>query len=391
CGDPLYRDARGSAVSERAVILHDLQNPGGGFTDAEYADFAKTFDELVYPTVVANFGEPTDIDRNGRVVILFTSAVNELASAQASSYVAGFFYARDLFPKANTPALSRCEASNEAELLYMMTPDPLGSVKGNVRSKRFVRDRTVAVLGHELQHLINASRRLRVVGSEQWNEEFWLNEGLSHIAEELLFYAATGLEPRREITGARVRGAVRESFERYQWVNSARYAAYLRDPAGASAFSGPDLANRGASWAFLRYAADRRAGDDPTLWRRLVDTHAIGYANLAAALGVSPITWMHDWAVSFYTDDFIPVEPRFRQPSWNFRSVLPTLGNGVNSYPLRVDHVVQRSPAYQGTLVAGGAGILRFSVPAGGRAHFRTTSGGAAPPSHLRLTLVRTW
>src|SRR5690606_30901546 len=189
CSDPWHREVRVAAVSERAVILHDQVNPAGGFTDAEYRQFAKLFDELVYPTVVENFGEPTDIDGNGRILIVFTSAVNQMTGPEETEYVAGFFYARDLFPKSRTPPLGSCAASNSAELIYMMTPDPGGAIHRNVRPKRFVAERTPSVLGHELQHLVSASRRLRVVGTGDWNEEFWLNEGLSHIAEELLFYA----------------------------------------------------------------------------------------------------------------------------------------------------------------------------------------------------------
>lgn len=392
CTEPRERRARVAAVSDRAVILDDVLNPVGRFTDAEYAAFAESFDDLVYPTVTRNFGDPTDIDGNGKILIVFTTAVNQMTKERAQSYTAGFFYARDLFPKRDTPPLGACAASNEAELLYMITPDPSGTVNRNVRTKRSVADRTVGVLAHELQHLINASRRLRVVGGDQWSEELWLNEGLSHIAEELTFYAAAGLAPGGELTGPRIRGSAFTAFERYQGVNMSRYSSYLRKPYGSSPLHGTDLENRGASWSFLRYAADRAVpGGEAGLWRRIVDSKTVGYANLAGALGASPLSWMHDWAVSLYTDDFIPVHARFRQPSWNFRSVLPTLASEVSAYPLRVDHLRDTSTEFEGMLVPGGAALIRFSLPPGGRVRLDTTSGGAAPPSDLRLTLIRTW
>jgi hypothetical protein len=46
---------------------------------------------------------------------------------------------------------------------------------------------------------------------------------------------------------------------------------------------------RGASWAFLRYAADQENGPDATFFRSLVDGGEAGLANLRAALPVDPI------------------------------------------------------------------------------------------------------
>ena len=76
-------------------------------------------------------------------------------------------------------------------------------VNGNVRSMADVRQSTGGVRGHEFQHLISASRRLYVNDASEF-EETWLNEGLSHIAEELLFYSASGLAPRQNITLAQL-------------------------------------------------------------------------------------------------------------------------------------------------------------------------------------------
>lgn len=43
--------------------------PAGGFTRADWEAFAAAMDTLVYPVDVLNFGEPTDIDGNGRVFL----------------------------------------------------------------------------------------------------------------------------------------------------------------------------------------------------------------------------------------------------------------------------------------------------------------------------------
>lgn len=391
CTAPDHRTARVVAVSQRAIILAEDGNPSGGFTTSEYEEFAAAFDRDVYPTLVRNFGEPTDIDGNGRVMILFTRAVNELTSRGSDSYVAGFFFARDLFPATASGGFQSCPASNEGELLYLLVPDPTGSVNGNPRSKEDVGARTVGVIAHELQHLINASRRLRVLGRELWSEQFWLNEGLSHIAEELLFYATTPFGPGESITPNRLRGTVGATarFNEFQSSNFARVILHLEAPETASPLSGNGLATRGAVWNFLRYVADRYPGDEATLWRSLIDSEETGYSNLRTALGSSPMTWMHDWAVSLYAADIAPVPQRFAQESWSLRSLIQAMSTSSGVYPLKVDRLVDGSSAMSADLVAGGATYVHFSAPRSGSVRIEIRSGGATPPDQLRFTILR--
>src|SRR6185436_17623230 len=87
CAEPHMADARVVAVSDAAIIVEDLGNPGGGFSDDEYRAMARTIDTLVYPMDTAAFGVPTDIDGNGRVVVLFTKAVNALTPRNAAGIV----------------------------------------------------------------------------------------------------------------------------------------------------------------------------------------------------------------------------------------------------------------------------------------------------------------
>src|SRR5205807_6994145 len=85
-----------------------------------------------------------------------------------------------------------CPGSNVAELINLFVPD-------NVTPKPVVAARIVETMSHEFQHLINAARRLCINKSAAISEERWLNEGLSHIAEELTFYKESGLSPRQNI------------------------------------------------------------------------------------------------------------------------------------------------------------------------------------------------
>lgn len=391
CANPRMRTGKVVAVGTRSVVLADVENPAGGLTDAEYASFAAGFDTLVYPAVTGAFGEPGDVDRNGRVVIFYTRAVNELTNAGSGSYVGGYFHPRDLFPTRDREGLSACAASNVAEMFYMLVPDPSGTVNGNVFSRELVLQTSLGTIAHEFQHLINASRRLYVIGTTHWSEQVWLNEAMSHVAEEVLFYRASGLSPRQNLGPPQIQGNARvlNAYRTYMDQNIRRYEKYLEDPESqspydAGAADANDLPTRGAGWAFLRYAADRRGGSDGELWRALIDGSTTGFANLQQALGTDPRPWVRDWTVSVFTDDAVPaVDARFTQPSWRFRSF-------YNGFPLRTRRLT--GPGSLEMVVKSGSGaFVRFGVLPATVATLTGRSTATDPlPSSVYLTVVRT-
>ncbi|HEX7827078.1 MAG TPA: hypothetical protein VF477_19405, partial [Mycobacterium sp.] len=203
CATADMRTFRVEAVGSQAIVLADTANPMNGFMRDDYERFAARFDTLVYPVDVLNFDAPSDIDSNGHVAILVTRAVNELTPANADAFVGGFFHPRDLFPRTQSPTFDVCPTSNEGEMFYMMVPDPGGTVNGNQFRRGFVDTLTTSILAHEFQHLINAGRRMYVNNATEF-EEIWLNEGLSHQAEELLFFQETGYKPRLRLGSASV-------------------------------------------------------------------------------------------------------------------------------------------------------------------------------------------
>jgi hypothetical protein len=398
CSEPDYRTGRVVAVSNRALVVADTANPINGFTDADYQHVAATFDTLVYPVNVAAFGAPADVDGNGRSLIFYTRAVNEMTPRNAGYVVGGFFYGRDLFPQQNDPNFGgACAGSNLAEMFYMLVPDPTGVVNGNTRPVNYVRGTTVGVLAHEFQHLISASRRLYLVpgvSGTNWSEVAWLNEGLSHISEELLFYHRAQRQPRTNIGGEALAAPLRAAYLEFQDSNLGRYGEWLKGPERNSTHDAADnddadLATRGASWAFLRYAADRRNGDDNQLWYSLVNNSTVGFTNLRSRLGAEPIQWMRDWAVAVYTDDTgLNVPAVFRQPSWNFRSLYTA---EIGRYPL-LTRPLNTGQTTTVTLVGGGASYLRAAVAGGRNASVAVAAGaaGAALPGNLTVTVVRT-
>lgn len=388
CSSPDYRDARVVAVSERAIVAVDVSNPAGGLSDAEYNHVAATFDTLVWKVNTRSFGMPTDIDQNGRSIIFYTSAVNALTPANSDGgYVAGFFFSRDLFP-ATGP--NSCPGSNFAEMFYMLTPDPTGSINGNRFSRDLVLKSTIGTTAHEMEHLINASRRIYLTDATDF-EENWLDEGLAHIAEEQVFYESSGLAPGSNIDSLAVLQSprTRNAANLFLLDNLVRYWLYLESPTEESLL-GVDtkLETRGAIWSFLRYAADRKGGSSEAFFKALVDSPRTGVPNLAGVLGEDPIDLMQSWTVSVYMDDLgTPGAPeRFSQKSWNMRSLIGFFNDG--EFPLEVLALGTSGSTTVG-LKGGGAAFITVESPPGRQGIVRATADNRTPPDALRISVVR--
>jgi len=392
CTSITNRTGRVAAVSARAIVVADTGNPTGGFTDADYSRFAMAYDTLIVPVEDANFGTPTDIDANGKVVIFFTRSVNALSAADGSSMVAGYFHPRDLLPQYYS-GQAYCPSSNEREMFYMPVPDPDGVVNGNKMSVGLVDSLTIGTLAHENQHLVNFGRRL-YVNNAYTDEEPWLNEGLSDIAEELVFYRAAGLAPRQNIGGDRFGTQPFDGlFSMYMAPNFSRLAVFLGDPQSYSPYSSNfDAGTSGAMWMFLRYAADHSASAESDLWLRLTNSPAGGFDNLFNVLGGDLGAMLDAWSVSVYTDDDTSgIDAMYAQPSWNFRSAYPALPTAAQAYPLLgAVHVLSDDVPATLSLRGGGSAYLQFSVVAGKEAAIRLTSNGWMPPGALWATIVRT-
>jgi hypothetical protein len=392
------RGVRIAAVSNWAVIVSDTANPAGGFTDAEYQSIAAQFDTLVTPVDTAAFGSPTDIDGNGKVVIVYTRTVNELTPRGSNSYVGGLTTSRDLFPTSTTAGFSGCAASNVGEMFYMLAPDSAGAVNGNVRSKSFVMGVTVGTIAHEYQHLINAARRLYILrqGGSSWQEEVWLNEGLSHIAEELVYYRSSRNTARSNLTPTTIRGsqAQVDAFNSFQLANYGRYRSFLSASSSTSPYTDDDdLATRGAIWSFLRYAADRLGSSDGTLWHRMVNAGSTGLSNLQSALGVDQAGLtglLRDWATSVYADDLVTgLGESYSQASWNWRALYQGLFAQPQIFPVAGTSLTDAT-AWPSSLLGGAATVGRFSVAAGVNALVRSTApGGAALVAPITLSVIR--
>jgi hypothetical protein len=386
CTNAQPRGGRVVAVGGKAIVVADTLNPSGGYTSTDYQSIATTFDTLVDAVDTRNFGQPSDIDGNGHVILFFTSAVNALTPRNADYYIGGFFYSRDLFPTTANASADACASSNVAEMFYLLVPDPTGTINGNKFSKSFITSTTISTTAHEYQHLINASRRMYVNSAAEDFEETWLDEGLAHVAEELLFYARAGLTSRLDLDATAIRrSAIAVSaFNDDQSANYGRLEEYLLDPSGNSPYADNDsLATRGATWAFLRYAVDRQSVSESTIWSQLVNSTTTGMANLQRVFGGDVTSLFRDWSTSLLLDGVNGADARYLEPSWNYRSLYSALRTD-GTYPLKTTSLVDGTPASV-TIAGGSAAYLRFAVSAG-----RTGSvSWGALPTGVQLTVVR--
>lgn len=239
-----------TVVEDTAVV--------GGLDAAYFSELLDEIEEIAWPVDSAYFGEPFDIDDNGSVIVLVTGEVNRLGAA-------GFFTRSDL------SARDECPASNEGEVLWVVAPDPNRRFGADVIPIGLVESRLPGVVAHELQHLIHAERRIFEAGGDFESVDLlWLNEAMSHIAEEVSGFYRGGLA-----TGANLDFAdlgdpqVRTTFDRYHVGNFRFLQSYFRETAGVPALADRPVSRgelgraRGFGYLFLRWIADRYAAGGP--------------------------------------------------------------------------------------------------------------------------------
>ena len=334
-----YVTVRGAikAVGRRVQIALDVNSPAG-FTNNDFTSIATEFDDLIYRTDTLWFGSPTDINRDSRITILYSPEVNKFTPRGSSSYIGGFFWGGDLFTQADWQSAGQtCPQTNEQEIFYLLTADPAGAF-GDARSTGLVRQTTRGTIAHELQHMINQ-------GIRQFNEDAdpfevdWLNEALSHFAEEAVGRASRNFTDFQSLSFTDVR-ANTEDYAAYFQQNLARFSTWLARPDTSSPISSradQDLAPRGAGWALLRYTADQFApGNARQFFRRLVAGPRSSVTNLSQKAGVPFDHIISGWLVANYTDNLgiNGLDARYSYTSWNMRDAVAGAMGGT--YPLRV-------------------------------------------------------
>ena len=304
-------------VGAHILMYVDVDQPPGALTDTDIRTFGDLFDRTLYDLDVRAFGSESDIDGNGRIIFLLTPVVNALTAASdcsALGFITGFHYGLDLLPsQAN---------SNRGEIFYALVPD-IGGTRSCEHTLADVERLVPATFVHEFQHMISFGQHVIARGASF--ETLWLNEGLSHIAEELAgkYFEAKFPPPSGR---ADVNQLFPDSAQGYLTPNMRNAQRFLSTPGATSvtANSGSgSLAERGATWLFLRWLGDQKG---ESIYGRLVQTSRTGVANVEDRSGETFAGLFGDFAAAVYTDS-IPgvarasVPPRLRFTSRNFRQI----------------------------------------------------------------------
>jgi hypothetical protein len=365
-------------VGQHAAIYVDDAVPANGFTPTDLSQIGQQFDADLYPVDHTALGSESDIDNNGVVIILLTPKVNALIGKPdcQTSFVTGFFFGADIDP------LFRARYNN-GEVFYGFVPDPLGQVSC-AYSKTLVRRAIVVTFIHEFQHMISYNQHVLVRGGT--TEILWLNEALSHLAEELggRHYDSLGMDTTAS-----------------QFLIGDLYNAgkYLMNPSAVAMVTDSppgDLPQRGGAWLFVRYLTDRFGTQ--TTPHALVNTSLRGAANVAQVAGVAFPTLLGRWALAVYTSDLsgftAPAELRYE--NWHFRTTFADLHTQSptdfpRTFPLVPAAATSGTVAVTGTLRSGSGSYVLVTQPAGGAAFtltLRSVTGfpsGASP----QLAVVR--
>jgi len=354
--------ARPSYVGDHIALYVDVDQPPGAFTDAELRTFGNLFDRTLYDLDVRAFGSESDIDANGHVIVLMTPVVNALTSASecsAQGFITGFQYGLDLLPTQQN--------SNRGEIFYALVPD-VGGTRSCEHTKADVERLVPATFVHEFQHMISFSQHVLARGGA--SETLWLNEGLSHVAEELAgkTYEAKFPPPAGRTDPNQL---FPDSAQGYLTPNMRNAQSFLQRPGGTSVSSltgSGTLAERGASWLFLRWLGDQKG---ESIYGRLVQTGRTGVANVEDKANETFASLFGDFATAVYTDSLPGIErtrvpSRLRLTSRNLRQIFKRFAD--------IDQT-GKTPVFPFTPIAFAAGErVNGTVVQGSMAYYQLTT-----------------
>ncbi len=377
-----------------AIYLDNNLPSGAGYAPGEITSVGQLFDQYLYPIDTLNFGRESDIDSNGVVKVLLTPAINKLSPncTASGSVILGYFFANDLTNQPN---------SNKGEVFYSIVPDPNNTTCRI--SKNFASFNLAPTFIHEFQHMISFNQHALLRGGA--SEDTWLNEGLSHYAEELggrLIPDTTGQPPGHTYT----QFAGSDFQNAYEYLANPEASALIESDQSNGA-----LTERGANWLMVRWLADQFGtatdnkaaltvkGTDFT--RKLVQTSLFGSTNVAAQTGDQFPDLVTLWQMANYLDDlpgFVPADPRLQYQNLNLRAQFASLNAQdptffANPYPLVPDSTKTGAYQHTGTLQQGSGRHVRIIQAAGARAvQFKLTdqTGNAVTTAIVpRVGLVR--
>jgi hypothetical protein len=379
------------AVGQRLAVFIDTLAPANGLTQSDLDGLIALFDTRLYALDTTAFGRESDINQDSVVIVLMTNVVNRLVTAAEcdanGAYVAGFFLGADIDPLYATDG-----RLNHAEVFYSIVPDPSGTLSCAHSVSQVTRFVPITFV-HEFQHMISYNQHVLV--RRRNAEQLWLNEALSHYAEELGGRSFLDQGDNQTFTDY----VIGDLYNAYNFLEEPG-DHFLMPRIGIGT-----LEERGAQWLFVRYLVDQVATDNTrpawdVVTRRLVQTGDTGASNVQAVAGTPFATVVGRWALTNWVDDHptFPAPAALTYKSWNFRSTFAQL-NAQNptrfptAFPLVPTSSEGSAIDLSGTLRAG-SGLYHFALhPPSAPAFvltFRAPDGWALAPTHFpRLNVIR--
>ena len=272
-----------TAHGEFWVDDEDLSHYEAPFFDA----LAQAYEERVWPVDTSAFGAPTDVDGNGRILVLLT---HELGAHLNGGWLIGYFGNGDLLTARDGSSDCSGGGSNHAEIVYL---NDVRNGGANGYSAQDLQGTVFpATLAHEIQHLLNLGHRC-VEKSCDGPEVTWINEALSKVAEDLAGYGWNSSIGRSEGAAYLERGAY--------------------DGRSLTKWEGDPIGNYQGAHSFMRFFADRLGTDVAGI----VERGAGGVSGVEEALGRPLPRAMAEWASALLVSNESGAAYNFSGAAWS--------------------------------------------------------------------------
>jgi hypothetical protein len=400
--------ARVAYVGTRGVILEDTLAPLRGQNDAVYATVGQEFDNVMWPILTTNYGNPLamdpELDSNDRVFMVFSPHINTIQGGT----IAGFVSAGDFFPTTGTFGQS-CPASNVGEYFYARVPGA-----NNLTAEDWLRQ-TRTVIMHEVKHVASFAEKFAspdLVPSGYFSRDLWLEEATAMTAEELwarvIFgYAFKGNVNYQSSIFCEVRpttcpGTPISMFDHFYWLTLFAVNPEVKSPIASPS---DDASVYGSGWLFVRWVLDHYAAPESGFLSAIThETQRPGVENIEARTNKSFTELIADWSAAFALDDypgFTPANAKHQVLSWNIRDIYAGLNSDFQnntSLPFQQVFPLKVRPAGfgkflvdVGSLRGGGMSVFEISGTQTAQQLFEFKgSSGTEFPAELRINIART-
>jgi hypothetical protein len=378
-------NATAKTVSGHMALYVDNLAPANGLTQTDFDSLGALFDARLYAIDTTAYGRESDIDGNSVVVVLMTNVVNKLVTrlqCENQGFVAGFFFGADIDPLfASDPRV------NHGEVFYSIVADPDSTLSCR-HSVSQLKNLVPVTFIHEFQHMISYNQHVLLRGGNP--QVTWLDEGMSHFAEELGGRSFLPGDPTTFSTFT-----IGDLFNAYSYLDSTD-THFLAFSSGIGT-----LAERGSAWLFMRFLVDQTATDTSfaavtVVTRALEQTNQVGGAAIATVTGLPFATLDERWALANYVSDLpgFTAPPELRYISWSFRATYASLNQqrpSIFTKPFPLTPPSSTGPALTlgGTLRAGSAvyALIQQAPQAPGFTLLFSGPKGQALPSVLNPVL----